>query len=70
MNPFQAWYLNSRTLRNKMDEYYSQSMEFVPEGKLKNDMKRMFTESKIAMDKCLVINALSIFKQYGAARKI
>ncbi len=53
-----------------MDEYYSQSMEFVPEGKLKNDMKRMFTESKIAMDKCLVINALSIFKQYGAARKI
>lgn len=68
MNPFQAWYINSSTLRRNIDVYYHNTIDFVPESKLKEDIKRMYNETKVAIDKFLVISVLSIFKQYGAIK--
>lgn len=65
MNPFQAWYINSGLLRKRINDYFEQTIDCVPEGRLKDDLKRMFNESKIAMDKFLVVNVLSIYKQFG-----
>ncbi len=68
MNNFQSWYTNSSELRAFFQEYYSDNIDLVTDEKLKAEISRMFCGTGIVMDKMLVINLLSIWKNFISAK--
>lgn len=70
MNPFQAWYDNSMELRDFYQKYFEDNINLISIDKLKKDLTKMFFDTNKAIDKMLVINLLSIWKNYLASLNV
>jgi asparagine synthase (glutamine-hydrolysing) len=64
MNPYDHWYRNNIKVKDFMDKYFLENLNYIQDIELKNDCKYLYNEGT-TIEKSLVLSLLSSAKMYS-----
>lgn len=63
MNPYNLWYSTNSNLRRYVEDYYNESIPYITDVDLRNDIKSLYNEGAFT-EKAQVLTLLGSIKNY------